>query len=407
MLHRPALLIGLAAACSSPTPATPVAPVYYGDVQRILNDSCVECHSADPDRLAPFSLATYQDAVAAAENTPINYAVMNRTMPPYYATNDGSCQTFTSKWLSDDDLARLTAWTQGTRPAGDPARSVAPPPPEPGLARADHVLDTGTSYQPDQAVADDYRCFVVDGIGADRFVTGYEVRPGNLSVVHHVIVFSLGDAQSEADVVARDAAAPGPGYPCFSGPTDAGASFLVGWAPGGGAREFPAQTGIPLVGARKLVVQLHYNVANSDGMPDRTTVALSLADQVTHRAQIISVRGDVNLPPRTVDAVASGTRGLPRSLGDLRIWGAALHMHQRGTAAEVSVDRGGNTCLADLASWSFHWQHMYWYQQPVAVAGGDTLRVTCHYDTSSDVTPVKWGESSTDEMCLAYLYVSQ
>ncbi len=39
--------------------------------------------------------------------------------------------------------------------------------------------------------------------------------------------------------------------------------------------------------------------------------------------------------------------------------------------------------------------------------GGDTVRISCHYDTSNDSVPVTWGEGSADEMCIAYLYVSQ
>ena len=54
------------AACSEDptTPPPPTEPVYFGQVQRIVNENCVECHSASPDRLAPFSLATFEDVVA-------------------------------------------------------------------------------------------------------------------------------------------------------------------------------------------------------------------------------------------------------------------------------------------------------------------------------------------------------
>ena len=399
----------LAAACGSETSAP--APVYYGEVQRILQESCVECHSASPDRLAPFSLASYEDTVAAAKTTPIAFAVLHRTMPPYYATNDGSCQTFTSKWLSEEDLQTLVTWVNGDQAAGDPARSVAPPSPAPPLPAVDATLDTGADYLPDRALTDDYRCFVVDALSstpAEKFVTGAHVRPGNLTVAHHAIVFTLDSAAAEADAVARDAADPGPGYRCSaSGPVEGGANFLVGWAPGNQAQLMPAGTGIPVVGNRKLVVQMHYNTAAGDGKPDRTRIDLDLADTVTSRGQMVAVRADVNLPARTPDALASGSRRLPTSLGKLRVWGAALHMHQRGIGAEVSVAGSQTACLAKLEQWSFHWQHYYPYQNPVAVNGGDSFSVTCHFDTSNDATTVRWGEGSADEMCIAYLYVSQ
>jgi hypothetical protein len=62
--------------------------------------------------------------------------------------------------------------------------------------------------------------------------------------------------------------------------------------------------------------------------------------------------------------------------------------------------------MLDLDGWSFHWQHFYWYAAPFTINKGETLRVTCHYDTSADTTNVTWGEGTGDEMCLAYLYVS-
>src|SRR6185503_277208 len=140
--------------------------------------------------------------------------------------------------------------------------SVAPPPPPGGLAQVDHTFDLG-SYSPNTAVSDDYECFVVDALGADKFVIGAHVHPGNLTVAHHVIVFSL-DATAEADVLARQAAAGGGAYRCDGGPTDQGnAAFLIGWAPGNQATLFPQNTGIKIDGTRKFVVQMHYNSANS------------------------------------------------------------------------------------------------------------------------------------------------
>ncbi len=405
-------LLGLAAGCGSSESPQPSGVVYYGQVQRILQDNCAECHSAAEDRLAPFPLVTYEDAVSSAKTWPMAFAVMNRVMPPYYATNDGSCQTFETKWLSEGDMATLVSWLNSPdHPAGDPADSIPPPGPPAGLPAVDATVDIGFDYTPDARLDDDYRCFVVDalgGAGAERFVTGAHVKPTNFAVAHHVILFTLNDDAAQADAMAKDAADPGPGFACGAGgPTDDGATFLVGWAPGNQAQLFPAGTGIPVVTSRKMVVQVHYNLDQTDGRADRTTIELDLADAVAARGQMVAIAGDVNLPPRQTDAVATGSRRLPANLGALRAWGTLLHMHQRGIAAELALEGSPQTCLADLDTWSFHWQHYYPYRQPVALRGGDTVRITCHYDTSNDVAPVTWGEGSADEMCIAYLYVSQ
>ncbi len=414
--HLALCLLVVAAACGNDV-ATPDAPVagplaYYGGVQKIINENCVECHSDDPDRLAPFSLATYEAARLAAVEWPMAFAVMNRTMPPYYAPDDGSCQTYhDTKWLSDPEIEQLVGWINGERLEGDPAATIAPPGPKPGLARVDRTFDIGAiaggAYLPDTVKSDDYRCFVVDGIPTERFAVGAHVHPGNLTVAHHAILYTLDSAATEAEIVARDQADPGPGYACDGGPTAEGATFLVGWVPGQQATIFPAGTGIRVAANRKMVIQMHYNVANSDGGTDRTTIDLMFENAVAKEAQMVAVRGNVDLPPRDPDAVATGTRRIPTALPSGQVWGGAMHMHQRGTGATVSVQRASNSCLLELTGWSFHWQHTYWYEAPVPVSGGDTLEINCHYDTSNDSTRVIWGEETTDEMCIAYMYISR
>lgn len=390
----------------------PSDPVYYGDVQRILDSHCAQCHSTSPDRLAPFSLASYADAQAAAENWPLAFAVMTRTMPPYYARDDGTCRDYRdAHWLNDDEIGRLVTWINGSRAEGDPAAALPPPGPGPDLARVDHVVDIGAAagrkYQPDEAKTDDYRCFVVDGIPSERFVTGVEVHPDNSTVVHHAILYELENAAAEQEAIRLDAAAAGDGYPCDGGPGLDGATFVTGWAPGQSATVFPAGTGIRIPGARKMLVQMHYNLVNSDGGADRTTIDLQLEPTVANEAQMVAVKGDVNLPPGEVDALATGRRVLPAALGGLRAWGGAIHMHSRGTEAEVTIERPADSCLIDLDGWSFHWQHTYWYGEPVALEAGSTVAITCHFDTTGDNQPIVWGEESTAEMCIAYLYVSK
>ena len=404
-----ALALALAA-CGNDTAADdqppPSTAVYYGQVDQILNDNCVQCHSANADRLAPFSLATYTDAVAAAGDQAVAYAVMQRQMPPYYADNDGSCGHYDTKWLSDDQIQTLTAWFNGAHTAGDASQASPPPGQLPTLARVDATLDPGATYAPPASAGTDlYRCFLVDpGLTADKFLVGDYVHPKNNAIVHHVIVFALPDAAAEAQATALDAQDQQLGYDCFGGPGVDSASFLIGWAPGQGAINFPATTGVRVKGGRKLVMQVHYNLTNLsvDSSPDQTTVDLMFADAVDHEAQIASVRGDVNLPPHQADATADGTRKLPATT--LKLWGSALHMHTRGTKAEVDT---GSSCLIKLDQWSFHWQHFYWNTQPTTIPASSTVKVTCHYDTGDDTSPVVWGEKTTDEMCLAYLYMTQ
>jgi hypothetical protein len=406
------VLVAVAACGTDPTSGDDMPPpegvVYYGQVDHILADNCVSCHSADPDRLAPFSLASYADAVDAAKNQAVSSFVMTRQMPPFFAINDGSCGNYTSEWLSDDDISTLTAWFNGDQAQGDPTKASAGPP---GLAQLDHVsttLDAGADYlPPTDAGTDLYRCFIVDPqIATDQFLTGNFVHPVNSLIVHHVIVYSLPDATAEQQAADLDAADPGLGYTCFGGPGVASAGFVTGWAPGQGAVLFPDTTGVRVLGGRKLIMQVHYNLINFDGTtPDHTTIDLQLVPSVALEAKIADVSASPDLPPKQTDAQAVASHVLPNV--PLQLWGSAIHMHTRGTKADVRELNGSGQCLIDLANWSFHWQNFYWETSPVTLAQASDLQITCHYDTTNDTVEVKNGEKTTDEMCKGFLYLTQ
>jgi len=380
--------------------------VYYGKVDKILNQNCVNCHSSDPDRLAPFSLATYADASQAAKDQAVSAAINTRQMPPYFATNDGSCGNYTSSWLSDDDLATLTSWFNGAHSEGDAANASGPPPGTTQLDHVDATLDAGADYLPPSGQGTDvYRCFIVDpGLTADKFLVGNYVHPTNNLIVHHVIVFSLPDAAAEAAATQLDQADSGLGYTCFGGPGVDTADFVTGWAPGQGAVMFPEDTGIRVLGGRKLIMQVHYNLENADGNADHTTIDLQFADSVQYEAKIAPLAANPQLPPGMPDVTASSTRTLPAA--SLRLWGSIMHMHTRGTKTDIQ-NMSDHSCVIDLETWSFHWQNFYWEQAPVSLDPSTQLRLTCHYDTSGETSEVHNGEKTTDEMCRAFLYLTQ
>ena len=105
--------------------------------------------------------------------------------------------------------------------------------------RVDLTVGMGTSYTPDPSKEDHYRCFVLDpGLDHDAFVVGFEIRPGEPRIVHHLTLFALDSAEDERAAAALDAADPGPGYECF-GDTRVPSRWLVGSGPGGGAIAMP------------------------------------------------------------------------------------------------------------------------------------------------------------------------
>jgi hypothetical protein len=383
--------------------APPTGPVYYGQVDDILNRNCASCHTSDAtDRLAPFALETYDEAVLAAETAPIAYAVMERIMPPFYADDSGDCQTYKDNpWLTDDEIATLVAWSNGDRAMGNIDDASPPAALLPSLAQVDATLDPGVEFLPDQQMADDFRCFIIDpALTTDKFMTGYHVKPGNQTVVHHVIAYVPNNETAEAQAIALDDASPTvPGYECRG---DAGvpSTWLVGWAPGGGAGYLPDGVGLRVPAGRKLVVQMHYNLAASNGLPDRTTIDLDFVDSVTKEGTIVQLPAPVNLPPGQPAAEAVLTYRIPDIIGSRQLWSAGFHMHQRGLGGTNLRRLDDGACLSTLVNWSFHWQHSYRYEQPITISGGETIQLTCLFDTTEETQTITWGEGTGDEMCL-------
>jgi hypothetical protein len=94
-------------------------------------------------------------------------------------------------------------------------------------------------------------------------------------------------------------------------------------------------------------------------------------------------------------------------------------MHARGAKATLQVTHpdGSKNCLLQIDDWSFHWQGSYDLMKPVKVGAGDSLSIECHFDNSGNrqpiingipapVTPVNWGETTEDEMCLGIMYAT-
>ena len=78
-------------------------------------------------------------------------------------------------------------------PEGEPAKEVVEDPTEQpieALGSPDFVAQYAEDYLPDASRPDDYRCFPLDArFPEETFVRATRVVPGELSLVHHVLVY--------------------------------------------------------------------------------------------------------------------------------------------------------------------------------------------------------------------------
>ncbi len=376
------------------------AATWHHDVQPIVQRRCLACHV--PGGIAPFPLTTYDEA--AAQRTKIVDAVTTAFMPPW-KPKDGCRDYQDSRRLSKSEVDTIVAWANAGAPAGE-APAVAPQLPPPAtLPWTDVVLDAGFDYTPSTAREDDYRCFLLDPkLTEARDLIGYDVQPGVRAQVHHVLLFGI----PAADARAADLADPGPGWSCFGGPNtgstmSSATGVLGGWVPGSVLAQYPADTGIAVAANRVIVMQIHYNTHHSgiEPTPDRTKVALQFAKQRVAKPGYVVPIADLGfaVPPDAVEHTTSVSFPLPLTA---TIWGVAPHMHTLGRKVRVDV---GDACAIDIPSWDFHWQQMYTFTQPMTVAPGTPLKLSCTWDNPTTRT-IRWGEGTDDEMCLNYFYMT-
>jgi hypothetical protein len=402
-------------------------PRFWQDVAPIYYEQCVGCHRAGG--VAPFVLDDYATAKiwAGASAT----AVAERTMPPWLATDDGTCGSFVgSRALPESSIDTIVAWAAGGAPEGTVRDDLV-------LPAADTLADAVDLQTPafapvaegtDYASTDEYRCFILDpAVAADSVMTGYEVIPGNDALVHHVLVFDLDPTlevpggQTNAEVIAAlDAESPDrEGWPCFGAAGDGTApgGVPVSWAPGQGVTRYPAGTGYRIAEGSVLVAQIHYNLASvvGDAPPVSTTVRASFTDAVERE-------GFFELPDPFLDSLFEGDPAqlapgeeaveytweldvddlLGGVLPGLDLYGVLPHMHGYGRSLRFDVVHGDGSeqCGIDVPRWDFDWQLYYFYAEPIRLGPGDRVRVTCTYDTRSATEAVLPGWGTGNEMCL-------
>lgn len=340
------------------------------------------------------------------------------------------------------------------------------------LRNGERFVDIGLErpYRPvaPEGGTDEYRCFLLDPeLTAAEFVTGSQFLPQNGEIVHHAILYSISAAEAEQarDV---DAATEGDGWQCFGGTGlaaglnsadgNAGA-YLDGWAPGSKETLIGDISGYRLEAGSRIVLQVHYNLLTTNGKPgptDHSSVRLRLmpgtADVTPLHGQLLPAPIELPCTPaesgplcdrqaaiadlvkRTGDqarATVDGlnlvcNRGRAPAAGTTQhcdhrmrepalLYAVAPHMHLLGRAITVELNPGtaGARMVLEQPDFNFHNQSNQVLGEPVRVAAGDTVRVSCTHDAElraqlpelQTLQPryVVWGDGTSDEMCLAIL----
>ncbi|MCU1279724.1 MAG: hypothetical protein JWM53_3270 [bacterium] len=353
----------------------------------------------------------------------IKPAIANRIMPPMppdTSAQSGCPQIDDVRVMPDSERQTLIDWVDGGAQPGDASQPAPTPGPHDALGTPTAVYDSGLDYASSFQGQDEYRCFVIDPkLTATFNMIAVGVHSTNPAIVHHTIVYAQ-LPQDKAAVDALDANDPLPGYECFGGAGWQGAISVGAAAVGSLPKPFPNGSGAPLPAGTRYVVQVHYNYDNGRGSNRIAVQAWSapLLTQVPHGLGTANYTFDIPPGAVGVTATAMGDFTMTPAAGNQTrpglLWSAFPHMHQIGSSIRVDLLRadGTKSCVISIPKWDFHWQGSYQLMQPIMVNAGDRLQTTCVWDNSATHQPivngqvqqpkdVRFGEGSTDEMCLA------
>ncbi len=408
--------------------AAPAKPTYFQDVKPILDSRCSGCHFAGG--IAPFALRGYKDAYRRRDA--IAAAVKSRAMPPWHADSRVR-RLLHDPSLTNGQIDTIARWAARRAPRGDASRpGQALPSVSPRLSRVDVRTPMPAAYRPQRRPGgDDYRCFVLPWTpDRETYVTGFNLRPAGRA---RCTTSSSTSPRREAPGCSqagnrrtRDRATAATAGPVRRAGRGSASSSSQAGCRGRSAATSRADTGIQVAPGSRLVLQVHYNLESVKTVrPDRSTVELKLDPAVERRAVYAPfVDAGWVLSPRSFAIPAGRKRvthtflGEPRELfrilagmdfpDGFRIHSVLPHMHKLGLETRVTVQRasGEREVLVFIPRWQFHWQREYHLAEPVRFRPGDKLLLRCDHENRTKVART-WGEDSSDEMCISFLYVSE
>ena len=381
------------------------------EIAPLVQQHCQSCHR--PGDIGPFPLVSYDDAYR--ERQKILRAVERRKMPPWKPV-PGFGEFLDVRRLGDGEIALIRDWVAAGAPEGNP--NDLPParqwPKTWTLGAPDAILAPESAYEVPSTDRDLYRCFVIPTrFPEDIYLSAVDFIPGNRQIVHHVLTY----LDTTGTSVKLDELDPGLGYTCFGGPGFLPAGGIGGWAPGMRPQAKPDGVGTLLPAGARVVLQVHYHNRRGVTESDRTQIGLYFSKKpVDKRVRAIPVMNRTFLIPAGEgrhEVRASYTVPMGRNLHAI---GIAPHMHLLGREMKVTATYPDGTVqsLIYIDDWDFHWQGNYTFAKSVPLPGGTRIDVHAIYDNStanrrnptSPPRDVRWGEETTDEMCIAFVGVT-
>jgi hypothetical protein len=230
----------------------------------------------------------------------------------------------------------------------------------------------------------------------DKWVQAIEIRPGNRSVVHHVIAYAQ-------DPSVKDTA------PGGEGELRRGRVHLGGITPNKTGFFFAPGTAKLIKKGSNIVFQMHYTT-NGQVSKDRTKIGFVFAKEPAKREVLTgnAINGRFAIPPGDGNYEVKASKTFDE---DVLITSFMPHMHVRGKAFRYTAvyPDGRSEILLDVPKYDFNWQHTYIPKAPIALPKGARLDCVAYFDNSekNKYNPdpkqtVRWGDQTWEEMMIGW-----
>ena len=374
------------------------SPNYSEDIAPIIYNKCLQCHHTGG--IAPLSLETYANTVS--NSGLIQHVVSTGEMPPW--PPDTMYQRFAyENILSFDEISDITNWISSGVPIGDV--NLLPSMPSfnnsLNLGPADLEIQIPTYSSTATINSDDYVCFSVpSGLLQDRQVRAIEVIPGNIEIVHHVLV-SIDQFGSSSTTITPNCMAPI-------------GDQIYTYAPGSIPVEFPNSSlnkfGIEIPANSNIALGLHYP-EGSFGQIDSTKVRFYFYPQNTNIREIyteylinkgLPPSPPFSIPPNQITQISSTYGPI---MDDMSLMSIYPHMHLLGKEMQCFAVTPTNDTLnlIRINKWDFEWQGAYLYKKFLKIPAGSIIYASGSYDNTASITNpnpvlVQSGLNTDDEM---------
>jgi Flp pilus assembly protein TadD len=402
--HHVGALVALAAlsvaGCGGGASTSSPAVTFNKDVAPIVFANCAPCHR--PGEVVPFSLLSYADAAAHAEE--MADETLQHRMPPWLP-DEGDYPILGTRRLTVAQIDTIQRWVKGGKVEGNPADRPASPVFPGGwqLGTPDVVLSPAKPYTLRPGGDDIYRNLVIHTtLPKAVFVRALEFRTNGAPIHHAVIRVDTSGATRRQD--GQDGQ-PGVAGMAWQGGQDPEGHF-IGWAPGRGPVRSPDGMPWRLERGADLVVEVHL-LPGTTPVAVQPTVGLFLTE-VPPIATPLTLRMSsrlIDIPAGATDYVVTDTFKLPAAVDLMSVYPHA-HYLGKDMLATAALPDGTVKTVLHIKQWSFHWQQDYRYVTPIPLPAGTTMTMRYTYDnsTANPENPrrppvrVKLGPQSTDEM---------